>query len=44
MPQDATTASSFTHEEGLDDLGCIADLYAFDDEVFEGCSSSHECL
>ena len=46
MPEDAATASSFTHEEDLDDLGCDADLYlyAFIDEMFEDCSSSHECL
>ena len=44
MPEDVATTSSFTHEEDLDDLGRNADLYAFNDETFEGCSSSQEFL
>ena len=43
-PKAAATASSFTHEEDLDDLGCNADLYAFNQDAFEGRISSRKCL
>ena len=45
MPkEDLTTTSSVTYEEYLEDLGYNADLYVFNDETFEGCSSSYECI
>ena len=28
-----------SHEEGLDDVGCNADLYAFKQGAFQGCSN-----
>ena len=42
MPkEDLTTTSAVTYEEDLEDLGYNADLYVFNDETFEGCSSSY---
>ena len=37
----ASTVNSSSHEEDLDDVGCNADLYAFKQDAFQGCSN-HE--
>ena len=42
MTEAATVnSSSHSHEEDLDDVGCNADLYAFNQDAFQGCSN-HE--
>ena len=38
MTEDVTVNSS-SHEEGFDDVGCNADLYAARQDTFQGCSS-----
>ena len=38
---EAATVNSSSHEEDLDDVGCNADLYAFKQDAFQGCSN-HE--
>ena len=42
--EDLAARSSVSYEENLEDLGCNADLYVFNDETFEGCSSSYESI
>ena len=38
---ETVTVNSPSHEENLDDVGCNADLYAFKQGAFQGCSN-HE--
>ena len=38
---EAVTVNSPPHKEGLDDVGCNADSYAFKQGAFQGCSN-HE--
>ena len=38
---EAVTVNSPSREEDLDDVGCNADLYAFKQDAFQGCSN-HE--
>ena len=38
---EAVTLNSPSHEEGFDDVGCNADLYASRQDAFQG-SSNHE--
>ena len=43
LATEAVTVHTPSHEEDLDDVGCNADLYAFKQGVFQGCScSNHE--
>ena len=38
---EAVTVKSPSHEEDLDDVVCNADLYAFKQGAFQGCSCSN---
>ena len=41
---EAVTVNSPSHEEDFDEVGCNADLYAFKQGAFQGCSSHERSL